>query len=371
MSKVIFGDVVRRANTKEDRYNTDKIYYVGGEHIGSNEVLIENRGLIEGSTIGPMFYFGFKAGDVLFVSRNPHLRKAGMVTFDGICSEKTFVLETKDETILLQKFLPFVMQSDHFWNYMETHKSGSVNFFINWSTLAQYEFELPDIQTQERLSNILWAINDSKNANRKLILKTDAVIKSQFNRMFYDGDYPSVKIGEVIKQHTDIEKVQNPHIEKYVTVALYGKGVREREGVYDPKPFSGYRVNQGQFIYSRIDARNGAFGIIPSDLQNAVVSKDFPVFDICSEKILPSFLLFTVLDDNFINQIKKNSHGTTNRQRIKEEVFLDYSLVLPPLNEQFGFETMYRQGEVVKQELNTAIDNLITLERSILAENFN
>jgi hypothetical protein len=81
--------------------------------------------------------------------------------------------------------------------------------------------------------------------------------------------------------------------------------------------------------------------------------------------------LFTVLDDNFINQIKKNSHGTTNRQRIKEEVFLDYSLVLPPLNEQFGFETMYRQGEVVKQELNTAIDNLITLERSILAENFN
>ena len=52
MSKVIFGDVVRRANTKEDRHNTDKIYYVGGEHIESNEVLIENRGLIEGSNIG-------------------------------------------------------------------------------------------------------------------------------------------------------------------------------------------------------------------------------------------------------------------------------------------------------------------------------
>ena len=134
MSKVIFGDVVRRANTKEDRHNTDKIYYVGGEHIESNEVLIENRGLIEGSTIGPMFYFGFKAGDILFVSRNPHLRKSGMVTFDGICSEKTFVLETKDESVLLQRYLAFVMQSDHFWSYMEAHKSGSVNFFINWST---------------------------------------------------------------------------------------------------------------------------------------------------------------------------------------------------------------------------------------------
>ena len=140
MSRVLFDDVVCRANTKEDRFNTDKIYYVGGEHIDSNTVLIDKRGFIEGSTIGPMFYFGFKAGQVLFVSRNPHLRKSGLVTFDGICSEKTFVLETKDETVLLQKYLPFVMQSDAFWDYMEAHKSGSVNFFINWSTLKNYEF---------------------------------------------------------------------------------------------------------------------------------------------------------------------------------------------------------------------------------------
>ena len=73
MSKVKFSDVVVRANTKEDRYNTDLEFYVGGEHIDSDEVLIEKRGLIAGSTIGPMFYFGFKAGQVLFVSRNPHL----------------------------------------------------------------------------------------------------------------------------------------------------------------------------------------------------------------------------------------------------------------------------------------------------------
>lgn len=114
--KVKFSDVVRRANTKEDKDNTDKVFYVGGEHIDSNEVLITKRGIIAGSTIGPMFYFGFKAGQVLFVSRNPHLRKAGMVDFDGICSEKTFVLETIDENILLQRYLPFILQSDVFVN---------------------------------------------------------------------------------------------------------------------------------------------------------------------------------------------------------------------------------------------------------------
>ena len=138
--KVIFKNVVKRANTKEDRFNTEKIYYVGGEHIHSNELLINERGIIKGSTIGPMFYFGFKAGQVLFVTRNPHLRKAAMVEFDGICSEKTLVLETMNPSVLSQDYLPIIMQSDNFWHYCEEHKSGGVNYFINWSTLADYEF---------------------------------------------------------------------------------------------------------------------------------------------------------------------------------------------------------------------------------------
>ena len=184
MSKVKFSDVVVRANTKEDRYNTDLEFYVGGEHIDSDEVLIEKRGLIAGSTIGPMFYFGFKAGQVLFVSRNPHLRKAGMVTFDGICSEKTFVLETKDESVLLQRYLPFVLQSDHFWSYAEAHKSGSVNFFTNWSTLAEYEFELPSISKQQELADVLWAITETRMAYKRQLLATDELVKSRFLEMF-------------------------------------------------------------------------------------------------------------------------------------------------------------------------------------------
>lgn len=145
-----FGDLVSRVNTKEDRLNTDKIYYVGGEHIESNELLVHSKGMIEGSTIGPMFYFGFKAGDILFVTRNPHLRKAAMVEFDGICSEKTLVLATNDESILLQNYLAIVMQSDDFWEYCEDNKSGGVNYFINWSTLEEYEFDLPPIDEQRR-----------------------------------------------------------------------------------------------------------------------------------------------------------------------------------------------------------------------------
>ena len=188
MRHVKFSDVITRANTKEDRFNTDKLYYVGGEHIDSQELLVNNKGLIKGSTIGPMFYCGFKAGQVLFVTRNPHLRKCSAVTFDGICSEKTFVLETKDPTILLQSYLMVVMQSDEFWEYCEENKSGGVNYFINWSTLSEYEFDLPSIEDQESIAKKLWAAYEVKQSYVNMIAATDEMVKSQFIEMFCSRD---------------------------------------------------------------------------------------------------------------------------------------------------------------------------------------
>ena len=183
MSRVKLADVIIRANTKVDKDHTDLKYYVGGEHFESGNVTVEQRGLIEGSTIGPMFYYGFKAGQFLLVSRNPHLKKAGVVDFDGICSEKTFVLQTANPKVLIPEYLPFVLQNDRFWDYAVEHKHGSTNFFINWSTLADYEFELPSVEEQNRVATLAWAAHRLKKEYHKLIEATDNLVKSQFIEM--------------------------------------------------------------------------------------------------------------------------------------------------------------------------------------------
>ena len=183
MSRVKLADVIIRANTKVDKDHTDLKYYVGGEHFESGNVTVEQRGLIEGSTIGPMFYYGFKAGQFLLVSRNPHLKKAGVVDFDGICSEKTFVLQTANPEVLIPEYLPFVLQNDRFWDYAVEHKHGSTNFFINWSTLADYEFELPSVEEQNRVATLAWAAHRLKKEYHKLIEATDNLVKSQFIEM--------------------------------------------------------------------------------------------------------------------------------------------------------------------------------------------
>ena len=60
MANVKLKDVIKRANTKVDKDNTDLIYYVGGEHIESEQIRVEKRGIIAGSTIGPMFIMDLK-----------------------------------------------------------------------------------------------------------------------------------------------------------------------------------------------------------------------------------------------------------------------------------------------------------------------
>ncbi len=180
MSKVLLGDVVNLIKDKVDKDTTDLEYYVGGEHIDGDEIMIRRKGIIQGSTIGPAFHMRFQRGDVLLMSRNPHLRKASMVDFDGICSNVSYVCRTKDEGVLLQSLLPFILQTLDFWQFAEENKKGGLPFFLNWKDFARFEFELIPIERQHKISDLLWAMERVKNAYRELIARTDDLVKSQF-----------------------------------------------------------------------------------------------------------------------------------------------------------------------------------------------
>ncbi len=145
-----------------------------------------------------------------------------------------------------------------------------------------------------------------------------------------------VRLAELISQDKQSEKITDMENEHYITLSSYGKGAHERiikDGKY-PVPFLGYRVSAGQFIYSRIDARNGAYDIVGPELDGFVVSKDFPIYDINIQRVIPRFLLWSVLGNGFIQQVKQSSFGATNRMRIKEEILESYTIYLPNFAQQ-------------------------------------
>jgi type I restriction enzyme S subunit len=146
----------------------------------SEDLTIRRKGLFATDDVGPAFIRLFKPGQILYGSRRTYLKKVAVADFEGICSNTTFVLETKDENKLRQRLLPFIMLTDDFTKWSISKSKGSTNPYILFSDLANYEFELPDINKQDELVKLLWQAYATKESYREMIRATDEMVKSQF-----------------------------------------------------------------------------------------------------------------------------------------------------------------------------------------------
>ncbi|WP_153162736.1 restriction endonuclease subunit S [Zoogloea sp. 1C4] len=148
--------------------------------------------------------------------------------------------------------------------------------------------------------------------------------------------WPKVALGELLRRADELAVVDPATEYHEVTVKLWGKGVVSRGKVLGSDVTSVRRVvRRDQLILSKIDARNGAIGLVPPELDGAIVSNDFPSFELRDPRRCDAaFMGWLVRSAPFAELCKAASEGTTNRVRIKEGRFLDQHLALPPLAEQ-------------------------------------
>ena len=109
--------------------------------------------------LNPTFYKIFRKGQILFPTRNPHLRRTVLASFDGICGEKTLTLEPNEEFIL-PEFMPFLFHSESFYAHTTGAIIGSTNPHCRWRDVANYEFLLPPKDQQAQLAKLLWAMDE-------------------------------------------------------------------------------------------------------------------------------------------------------------------------------------------------------------------
>lgn len=176
--------------------------------------------------------------------------------------------------------------------------------------------------------------------------------------------YPMARIGSFLVKSKDIIEVQDDVEYKQVTIKINNGGVVPRnngETILGSKIGTKRQhvVHAGQFIMSKIDARNGAYGIVPAELEGAIVTNDFPVFDVDTSKIIPQFLVLVSTTEKFIEFARKCSSGTTNRKRIDIDAFLNQLIPLPSIAEQEDIvRQYYRASETIKKiEEKIVIEN--------------
>lgn len=144
------------------------------------------------------------------------------------------------------------------------------------------------------------------------------------------------RIGEILTRNKTPVVVEDNKSYRQVTIRTNYKGVVLRGSLdgFDIGTKNQFAVSAGQFILSRIDARNGAFGIVPRGLDGAIVTNDFLAFDIVEDEVDLDFFNVFLQSPIFLEACVRASRGNTNRKRVNEEFFLNYQVDLPPLSQQ-------------------------------------
>ncbi|MBR5758167.1 MAG: restriction endonuclease subunit S, partial [Thermoguttaceae bacterium] len=195
MGSVKLGDVAQES--RETIENARDLPTVGLEHLTPGVLELERWENNAETT----FSKGFKKDQILFGRRRAYLKKAAVASFDGVCSGDITVIEAIPNKID-KRLLPFVVQNDVFFDFAMSRSAGGLSPRVKWKDLKEYEFNLPPIEEQARIADLLWAMNDAKKAYRNLLAATNELVKARFVEMF--GNPESNPLNFPVKRFEEI-----------------------------------------------------------------------------------------------------------------------------------------------------------------------
>ena len=375
--RVRFGDVVK--------LNTDKVAdpqgeglerYVGLEHLEPGDLRVRRWGLVEEGTT---FTNYFRPGQVLFGKRRAYQRKVAVADFDGVCSGDIYVFETKDPKVLLPELLPFICQTDAFFDYAVGTSAGSLSPRTNWTSLAKYEFGLPGLEEQHRMLDVLWAAENQHDAlgdlnksakNLSMALSANLSLISRINesgetvcplppgwRVRHIGDLCELGSGygfrpkDWSERGLPIIRIQN----------LNGSN---DFNYYDKKPQEKWLVHPGELLFAWAGVPGVSFGPCiwsgPLGVLNQHIYRITPKSEISKTWLFHILRLLTP-------RVERRAHGfKKSLLHIRKSYLTDQFVPVPPKDEQEEITAQLEQGDYTIESTFARFEKHKILKSSLL-----
>ena len=369
-----FDEIAFNSTEKKKPVDEDKYTYLGLEHLDSDSIYVTRYGADVAPKGDKLI---MKKGDVLFGKRRAYQKKVAIAPFDGIFSAHGMVLRPKED-VIDKDFFPMFIKSDYFLDAAIKISVGSLSPTINWRDLKELKFELPSLEEQRKLAEVLWAIYDMKDKYKKLILATDELVKSQFIEMFDRPEYERVKLKKISTLFADgdwIEtKDQSNDGIRLVQTGNIGNGY-----YIDKEAHSRYisdetflRLNcteilPGDILISRLPDPIGRGCILPNGIGKAITAVDCTIVRL-KDMVETEYLIGFTQTDLYRSQIESAKTGTT-RKRISRKNLEKVLIPIPPIEKQMVFVELIKESDKSKFALQEAIKDLDALSKKIIAEN--
>lgn len=277
--RMAFGEFAASIGERAEPKDAQEEIYVGLEHLDAQRLHIRRWG--KGSDVTGT-KLQFRKGDIIFGRRRAYQRKLAVAEFDGICSAHAMVVRARLDRVL-PEFLPFLMMSDRFMNRAVEISVGSLSPTINWTTLKLEEFDLPPLDQQRRIAEILWAVDahlqTALRLERAAVEAKEAILAEKLPR---DGRFGAdvetcVDLQSLCKETITYGIVQaGPEIEDgipYIRVTDMTNGPLRLEGTLRTSPelaarFKRSTVRKGEIVCA-LRGPAGLLKVVPPELDGA------------------------------------------------------------------------------------------------------
>lgn len=250
-----FGAFAESMNVRVEPADAAEEIYVGLDDLDSGCLHIRRWG--KGSdVIGTKLRF--RKGDIIFGRRRAYQRKLAVAEMEGICSAHAMVVRARPD-VVRPEFLPFLMMSDKFMRRAVEISVGSLSPTINWTTLKHEEFDLPPLDQQRRIAEILWAVDETEQAFSRALLDAEEVSRASARETILvdAGNGLSTTFGEVADLIHGFQFRSN-HFDRDGTVAVVKIEQVVGDGVVD--------VSACEFVSDETFRQLEKFQLLPGDI---------------------------------------------------------------------------------------------------------
>ena len=355
--RVKFGDVVRLSKARSQDPLADGIErYVGLEHLEPGDLRIRRWGNVAD---GVTFTSVFQPGQVLFGKRRAYQRKVAVADFSGVCSGDIYVLETKDAQVLLPELLPFICQTDAFFDHAVGTSAGSLSPRTNWTSLANFDFSLPPMDEQRRAVRMLLSVDEQIEAVLCALRAAKKLRKSFALDAFSALEYPKVKMGAVaeIKNGSTPRRAKNEYWKGKIPWLPTGK-VNDRvileadefitEQALSECPLT--LIPKGSTLVAMIGEgqTRGRAALLGID---SCINQNFGA--VIPSASLDAWYLFYLLESNY-EALRHWSQGT-NQHALSCGLLKSFPIPIPPIEIQRGLVGQLKEIETTESQLATRL----------------
>lgn len=221
------------------------------------------------------------------------------------------------------------------------------NLTLGIDAFESLEVALPPLDEQRRiadqLSNVLGLAGRVSRRLERMRQLTAALPASLAQRNDLSEStkrargWRRVALGDVMHPVADPHTVLADRSYPNVGILSFGRGLFEKPPVDGSRTSAKtlFRINAGQFIYSRLFAFEGAYAAVDDRFDGYFVSSEFPTFDVDAERLDARYLAAYLRSLRIWDELARGSKGLgVRRQRVHVDTILAYEVWLPPLEVQ-------------------------------------